>query len=67
MKKKQTTSMSLPANACARCEWWKNRKYNPWGRCSVFAEKVWFKAPPCCEYEKDPTRPDEIELYLIES
>lgn len=51
-----------PANGCARCSWWVQHHGAPWGRCTLFSEDRFFKAPPCCEYEKEPGVQDEIEI-----
>lgn len=64
MTKRQTTMATRPVNGCARCAWWRNRMFAPWGRCRLNNDERWYQAPPCCEYERDGEVPDEIEIYL---
>lgn len=52
-----------PANGCARCSWWKQYQDSGWGRCTLLSDDRWFKAPPCCEYEKEPGVQDEITIW----
>lgn len=58
------TKATLPKHGCSRCEWWRKTGVNPWGMCRIYGERRWYQAPPCEEYEMDPSVPNEIELDL---
>lgn len=58
------TMATLPRHGCSRCEWWRKTGVNPWGMCRIHGERRWYQAPPCEEYEMDPSVPDEIKLDL---
>lgn len=60
------TEAIRPMNGCARCVWWKKGTKDNWGYCRVNRAKYWWQAPPCPEYERDPTVPDSIDLIPYE-
>ena len=64
MSRREPTMATLPANGCARCEWWSHRVNSPWGFCQLTKVERWYQAAACPEYEIDARVPDEIPLYL---